>query len=104
MDYSERYCAFVDILGFSELVKGLAEASMPFTLVRDLLKVVHAPAHNELVILLRTSDLKAQSISDAVCLSTAPSEAGLGQLYYSLMELTLNLLDQGFFVRGAIVR
>jgi hypothetical protein len=52
----------------------------------------------------KTSDLRAQSISDAVCLSAACSETGLAHLIYCLDQLTIRLLAAGFFVRGAIVK
>jgi hypothetical protein len=50
------------------------------------------------------SDFKAQSISDAVAISTAVNQAGLSHLFNSLTLLTDDLLSEGYFIRGAVVR
>jgi len=102
--YDERYCAFVDILGFGQLVDRLREGATRFEVIRDLLNIIHAPPEARFVKAFTTTDYKAQSISDAVCISALPSAVGLSHLFYSLEELTLRLLTQGFFLRGAIVR
>jgi hypothetical protein len=104
MDYELRYCAFVDILGFSELVRRLEQGSISFGNLQQLLRIVHTPPSEYRADVFKTSDLRAQSISDAVCLSAACSEAGLAHLIYCLDELTIRLLGAGFFVRGAIVK
>jgi len=97
--YEERYCAFVDILGFGDLVKG--EAS-PIR-IHALLKQIHAPhAGNEER--TKESDFKAQNISDAVALSTVAISVGLEHLFYVLEDLATNLLFNGYFVRGAIAK
>jgi hypothetical protein len=99
--YGDRYCAFVDILGFAELTR---KGSMPFSSIRELLRIVHAAPRGHYITLFKGSDLKAQSISDALCLSAANSPAGLAHLMYNLEALVLRLLEEGFFVRGAIVK
>lgn len=104
MDYEVRYCAFVDILGFSELVRRLEQGTISFTSLQDLLRIVHAPPSEYQADVFKASDLRAQSISDAVCLSAACSESGLSHLIYCLDQLTIRLLEAGFFVRGAIVK
>jgi hypothetical protein len=45
-----------------------------------------------------------KSISDAVAISTAVNAAGLAKLFQSLQSLALDLLAEGFFVRGSIVK
>jgi hypothetical protein len=102
--YAERYCAFVDILGFAELTNRLGTGSLSFESVRQLLRTVHAPPRGEYIRFFKGSDLKAQSISDALCLSATNSAAGLAHLIYNLEELALSLLEQGFFIRGAVVK
>jgi hypothetical protein len=99
--YGDRYCAFVDILGFAELAR---KGSMPFDSIRELLRIVHAAPRGHYITFFKGSDLKAQSISDALCLSAANSPAGLAHLMYNLEALALRLLEEGFFVRGAIVK
>jgi hypothetical protein len=101
--YKERYCAFVDILGFRQLIDRLDRDEIKFQLVRNLLQTIHAPAQNRLY-LFEQSDFRAQSISDAIALSAKPKIEGLWQLLHSLETLSLELLEQGYFVRGAVVR
>lgn len=103
MTYQIRYCAFVDILGFTGLVSELEKGTVLPETLRDILGEIHKPpsaiftAHAE-------SDLKAQSISDAVCLSAACTAAGLSHLFHNLESLTIDLLKRGYFLRGAIVK
>jgi hypothetical protein len=42
-EYGERYCAFIDILGFSVLIENLDVGSTPLNALRDLLSKVHNP-------------------------------------------------------------
>jgi hypothetical protein len=104
MDYELRYCAFVDVLGFSELVRRLDKGVMTPAEMRELLDIVHAPPSEYQTDVFSSSDLRAQSISDAVCLSAACSEVGLAHLIFCLDQLTFRLLAVGFFVRGGIVK
>jgi hypothetical protein len=83
--YEERYCAFVDILGFSSLVASIRHDPALFEPIYD-------------------ADFRAQMISDAVCVSAKNNASGLGTLCISLTELNLSLLHQGYFMRGAIVK
>jgi hypothetical protein len=48
--------------------------------------------------------IRVQSISDAVALSTEPTEDGLRAIFHSLTYLAVDLLCQGFLVRGAVVK
>lgn len=104
MVYLLRYCAFVDVLGFSELILRLKRRDLTPENLQNLLSIVHAPPSEYQADLFQGSSLQSQSISDAVCLSAAASEAGLAHLLYCLDQLALRLLEEGFFVRGAIVK
>ena len=42
-EYGQRYCAFIDILGFSALIEKLDVGSTPLDALRDLLSKVHNP-------------------------------------------------------------
>jgi hypothetical protein len=103
-DYEQRYCAFIDILGFSEVIQRLRSDPGEINQVRTLLRSVHAPVRGDWITSHRDSDLKAQSISDAVCLSARCSPAGLLHLFFSIDQLALTLLEAGYFIRGAIVK
>jgi hypothetical protein len=101
--YDERYCAFVDILGFRQLIEGLSRDANQFAALRNLLARVHgtgsASSSEE-----SHSDFRAQSISDAVAISTLPTQEGLADIFGALQSLAVDLLVEGYFVRGAVVR
>ena len=101
--YKDRYCAFVDILGFRQLIESLGYGSTSFAALRDLLTRVHS-THSDSAVDVNDTDFRAQSISDAVAISTDVSAAGLVEIFRSLQALALDLLVEGFFIRGAVVR
>jgi hypothetical protein len=96
-EYSDRYCAFVDILGFRQLVESLSKDPQNVRTLRALLQKVHGRGATKKLV-------RAQSISDAVALSTELNMEGLGELMQVLMTLAVDLLCEGFFVRGAVVK
>lgn len=102
-EYAERYCAFVDILGFRQLVDQLDRSGTSFETLRALLTRIHG-AHSGAALDINGTDFRAQSISDAVAISTNVSASGLGEIFRSLIDLTLDLLVEGYFIRGAIVK
>lgn len=102
--YNERYCAFVDILGFSDLMRELSSGAITEITIKGLLDSIHRPPDLTTPLLEPYVDLKAQSISDAVAISTVTSEWGLIGLFFALRELSLTLLHKGYFTRGAVCR
>ncbi|HZL41329.1 MAG TPA: hypothetical protein VFC45_13750 [Pseudolabrys sp.] len=103
MPYDTRYCAYVDILGFGELIDKLDRGETPYDFLKDLLTKVHNPPET-IAGSSEDADFRAQSISDAVALSAADNIRGLGALFHSVNQLAVTLLQQGFFIRGAIVK
>lgn len=101
--YEQRYCAFVDILGFTEYIRRLRPQTGEFLAVRDLLKAVHSPG-DDLLFKVKNAGLRAQSISDAVAVSTNHTPEGLSSLCAALTNLTTKLLHDGYFIRGAICK
>jgi hypothetical protein len=100
--YHERYCAFVDILGFGELINDLSRGNKTYQEICGILDQIHSPARfpgSD-----QEADLKAQSISDAICISTKCTDIGLYQMFSVLQNLSIQLLQLGFFVRGAVVK
>lgn len=93
-EYPERLCAYVDILGFRKLLVGLSPPK-----VKRLLTRVHQPIETAL-----EEDFLVQSISDAVTMSATVSLQGLAALIGALETLTLDLLAEGYFVRGALIK
>jgi hypothetical protein len=101
--YEDRYCAYVDILGFGELVEKLDQGQTPFEALQELLKKIHNPPPSNASGFER-ADFRAQSISDAVALSGADNIVGLSSVIHAINRLAVDLLHQGFFIRGAIVK
>ena len=69
-NYEERYFAFVDILGFQGLIEQLKRGDTQFKTLWHLLKRIHTPPQFDPNPFLG-SGFRAQSISDAVAISTA---------------------------------
>jgi hypothetical protein len=101
--YEERYCAYVDILGFKELVANIRRGSADPQTVRQLLTIVHKPRDSE-VLGLGETDFHAQNISDALVLSTRLTVEGLSVLIDTLEDPAINALVEGYFIRGALCR
>jgi hypothetical protein len=101
--YQERYCALVDILAFSEVIARLADDPAQYKKLRNLLTRVYSPMMAD-PHLFHHTDFRAQSISDAVAISTTCTTGALSQLLFSLQQLALDLLMEGFFARGALVK
>ena len=101
--YEERYCAYLDILDFKTLVEGLRDGTVHFETIRDLLKKIHTP-YDERYVGFGDTDFRVQSISDAVAISTRPSPQGLSVLCAALRDLSLALLHEGYFTRGAVCK
>lgn len=101
--YEERYCAFVDILGFKELVASLVNEPRKVVSLKETLSYVHVQHPKEKPFFL-VADLRTQSVSDALVISSALNASGLFDLLNSLKHLTLRLLLDGYFVRGAVVK
>jgi hypothetical protein len=103
MAYEMRYCAYVDVLGFRNLIRELDAGKLDETAMTDLFYSMQeapfeVPRHAQ------EADLKRQSISDAICISTTPTIHGFQWLALSLSALTANLLRRGYFVRGGLVK
>lgn len=101
--YEPRYCAFIDILGFRNLIDQLRGGTMTPLALRSLLTRIHQPPTGTFFEFSDTG-FAAQSISDAVAVSTKANAEALIQLFLSLESLALNLLHEGYFVRGAVVK
>jgi len=100
--YVDRYCAFIDILGFQRLIAGLKGTDEQFLALREALKKVHAPVGQPTV--SWTIDFRAQSISDAVTISTLATDGGLVRLFQVIEALAVDLLKEGYFIRGALTK
>jgi len=101
--YEDRYCAYVDILAFKALVAELRAVPSRLETIRTLLKKIRDP-YDERYIGFGDTDLRVQSISDAVAFSVRPTPQGFSVLCAALRELSLALLHEGYFTRGAVCK
>jgi hypothetical protein len=102
-EYAERYVAFIDILGFRAILSQLESGTLHPSSIKALLRSVHRrpePAHP----IFTDIDVRSQSISDAVVISSAITEHSLDRVLSQIRHLACDLLQEGFFIRGAICR
>jgi hypothetical protein len=102
-NYPERFCAYIDILGFRGYVASLRANSSNVTQLKNTLEMVHRPVHLGLAD-LDALQYRTQSISDAVAISVVPTVEGLLELFSTISFLVTALLASGYFVRGAITK
>lgn len=100
--YKEKYCVYIDILGFKGLISELEHNSAKFDAVRAVLRKIHTP--QKVTKKAWYTEFRAQSISDAVAISTLPSGIGLLEILHAVKDLAIELLKEGYFIRGAIVK
>jgi hypothetical protein len=101
--YDVRYCAFVDILGFRNLISDLNQGKLQPNSLRQLLRRI-SEAQPSRALDVDETDFRATSISDAIAISTRVSIRGLYELFQALELLALDVLRAGYFVRGAVVK
>lgn len=102
MSYATRYVAFVDILGFREII---TKSRTSDKMVEELAKALKSMGD-------RNTDLerslgvefKSQTFSDCIIMSEAVSAKGLSHLLYQIQELALSLLLKGILIRGGICK
>jgi hypothetical protein len=102
MAYEERYVAFIDILGFREMVARMGRAPRFYD---DMLLNLSAmrrtlPPREDKAL----TDLRVQTFSDSIVLSTGPTPDGLWHLLFVVHDLTNALLPRGIFIRGGVAR
>src|SRR6266513_3306365 len=108
--YEERFVAFVDALGFKELIARTTgpQGDVSVDEVRDLL-VPPPPAGEEQIILGRIGDISLSghyltSFSDSIVISTHATEPGLIHLLTHLEKISFGLFNRGVLCRGAVTR
>jgi hypothetical protein len=109
-EYEDRYVAFIDILGFSDLILRTLGTS-PTVSVDDVVRALEVPEEVQLdgIILGRIGDISAArhtltAFSDSIAISTIASEQGLMNLLFHVRAIVFRLLRVGFLCRGGIAR
>jgi hypothetical protein len=101
--YEARYIAFIDILGFSELIRASNQDPDTIPAIYQALQIQASDAkalyHEDAT---DKSDLRIHTFSDFVVVSSAGAPEGLAALIYVSWCLKRDWLSKGFLARGGI--
>ncbi len=117
MEFRDKFIAFVDLLGFKEMIKA-AEAGTGRSLseidqlwselsrngAQESIKKYGSHICPESSFLQNDLDFKVTQISDCVILSAEPSPAGVINIVNHCWNAAINLLPKGVMVRGYVTR
>jgi hypothetical protein len=108
--YTERYVAFLDMIGFKDLIqRSVGEtASVTVEQIREVLKIPE-PAQEEQIVLGRIGDISKSghrlvAFSDSVVISTEATDQGLMHLLHYVEKIGFRLVHLGTLYRGGIDR
>lgn len=102
--YTERYVAFVDILGFSNIVRN--SVNSPYQ-AGELAKILERLANRTTPSIFDQGEgdnFRGQSFSDCIVLSENATPKGLLHLLQTLTFVSLDLMSNGILVRGGIAK
>jgi len=109
-EYEDRFVAFVDILGFEDLIKMSVGPGRLVNLsqIKKALQVPD-PAEQEMLVLGRIGDIadsghRMVSFSDSVVITTKPTEQGLMYMLHHIAKVGFHLIQLGFLCRGGVSR
>jgi len=100
--YENRFIAYVDILGFENLVNQSEETSDPS--LESLLDLTRKLGSSEDNVRYAQSGLRVTQVSDCVVVSSEVSPAGIINLLQHCFETSINLLMVGRLCRGYATR
>lgn len=110
ISYKERYVAFIDILGFKNLIDRSITVPPEVTLdsIVEALKF-KSPVGRDKIVLGRIGDIsnsdhKMSTFSDNVFISTNTTENGLIHILHHVEQISFKLLKLGFLCRGGITK
>jgi len=119
IQYEDRYCLFLDILGFKEVVeqsahpkptalmgsKRIHPGGIYFGLKEIASKLNYRASLVSVTGRLRPSSRVTTQFSDSVVVSyRAGEEGGLATMLYDVLHLQLALVQRGLLIRGAITQ
>lgn len=106
--YEERYIAFVDILGFKNLIQ---KSKNDQNLVSRLISALDVSPQSSPTVLNEVgtdnpleAELRVHTFSDFVVASTKPTHIGLAILTYVIWSQSVNWLSNSLLCRGAITK
>lgn len=97
--YEERYVAFIDILGFRNVIARTTKEPRVVEDVRAAMNGISARA-----IKSRSAGMQATSFSDNIVLSVPVSSDALTTLFETIDAFSTDLLTKNMLFRGAVVR
>ncbi|MFI5329970.1 MAG: hypothetical protein ACHQ2F_02895 [Desulfobaccales bacterium] len=110
MDYEERFVAYIDILGFEDLIDQSVEPSPSITPaeIKEALKVP-IPVGKDIIVFTQIGDIsdsghRMTAFSDCVAITTLPTEKGLFHLVHHASVIGFNLFQKKLLCRGGITR
>jgi hypothetical protein len=102
--YAERYVAFIDIPGFSEIVRNSISSAEQATELVRILERISSRAEPLEFDKSHGDDFRAQSFSDCIVVSERATQAGLEHLLFVVAQLQLDLLANRILTRGGIAK
>ena len=104
--YGERYVAFIDILGFKEMVVHIGENVEAFQVLSCLPTILAQVASENRTMFSDTPDFQCTAFSDSVVISTDASSispfVGIYSIVYAVHALGKRFLKAGALVRGGL--
>jgi DNA modification methylase len=101
MTYAQRYIAFVDIVGFRELIRKSERDPELIETIRSTINEVHKAEPGDGYV-IAGDDMRSESISDAVAISTAENCNGLYKILHSVQMMQWRLLERGILIRACL--
>jgi hypothetical protein len=107
--YRNRYIAFLDLLGFRWIVEESRRDTNAFRVAEQALRVADhersfAEARHSPEASVGDDALLVYMFSDTVLITSPPTESGLSDLIGRVARLSLGLIHNFVFLRGAVVR
>lgn len=111
-NYEARYIAFIDILGFKEIVRGSLQQRNASTSTSSLNSIFNALNIDFRGLIgdydsqsgVTSSDLRVNTFSDFVVISCRETEAGLDLLLFVVWCVIRDWLSKGYLSRGGITK
>jgi hypothetical protein len=105
--YSERYVAFIDILGFGNIVRRSVQSPEQAEALVQIFDRMHKRWSDQGLQATHEhmgEDFRVQSFSDCTVISEAATPKGLMYLLLMVTQFSLDLMVSGFLVRGGIAK
>ena len=107
--YEERYVAFIDVLGFKNLIKRsetdpetLKNILDALALVEEYIQTMQMDTRDVNVLAMEKTGFRVTTFSDSIVISTKANGIGISFIMTCVSLICISLLCKGIFVRGGI--